>query len=65
MSQHGRAAAQPMPVTFWGMTIGLASLVGLPPLAGFWSKDEILHVAVDGCRLAATRSSTGPGWPPW
>jgi NADH-quinone oxidoreductase subunit L len=37
-----------MPVTFWCMTIGLACLVGLPPLAGFWSKDEILHVAVAG-----------------
>ena len=37
-----------MPVTFWSMTIGLGALVGLPPLAGFWSKDEILHVAVEG-----------------
>jgi NADH-quinone oxidoreductase subunit L len=37
-----------MPVTFWCMTIGLGALVGLPPLAGFWSKDEILHIAVDG-----------------
>jgi NADH-quinone oxidoreductase subunit L len=37
-----------MPVTFWCMTIGLGALVGLPPLAGFWSKDEILHVAVSG-----------------
>ncbi len=37
-----------MPVTFWCTTIGLASLVGLPPLAGFFSKEEILHVAVAG-----------------
>ena len=37
-----------MPVTFWCTTIGLGALVGLPPLAGFWSKDEILHVAVEG-----------------
>jgi NADH-quinone oxidoreductase subunit L len=32
-----------MPVTFWSMTVGLGALVGLPPLAGFWSKDAILH----------------------
>jgi len=37
-----------MPVTFWCTTVGLGALVGLPPLAGFWSKDEILHVAVEG-----------------
>jgi NADH-quinone oxidoreductase subunit L len=34
-----------MPVTFWTMTIGLGALVGLPPLAGFWSKDAILAAA--------------------
>jgi NADH-quinone oxidoreductase subunit L len=34
-----------MPVTFWTMTIGLGALVGLPPLAGFWSKDAILYAA--------------------
>ena len=34
-----------MPVTFWCTTIGLGALVGVPPLAGFWSKEEILHVA--------------------
>ena len=32
-----------MPVTFWTMTLGLAALVGIPPLAGFWSKDAILY----------------------
>lgn len=34
-----------MPVTFWSMTIGLGALVGLPPLAGFWSKDAVLAAA--------------------
>jgi NADH-quinone oxidoreductase subunit L len=43
---------RPMPVTFWSMTVGLAALVGVPPLAGFWSKDAILHAA-----------SGGAGWP--
>jgi NADH-quinone oxidoreductase subunit L len=31
-----------MPQTFWTFTIATAALIGLFPLAGFWSKDEIL-----------------------
>ena len=31
-----------MPKTFWTFIIGSAALAGIPPLAGFWSKDEIL-----------------------
>ncbi|MCC6499470.1 MAG: NADH-quinone oxidoreductase subunit L [Anaerolineales bacterium] len=31
-----------MPVTFWVYIIGMVALSGLPPFAGFWSKDEIL-----------------------
>ena len=31
-----------MPKTFWTFMIGTAALVAVPPLAGFWSKDEIL-----------------------
>lgn len=31
-----------MPVTFWTWAIGSAALAGIYPLAGFWSKDEIL-----------------------
>ncbi len=34
-----------MPVTFWTMTIGLAALAGLPPLSGFFSKDQVLTAA--------------------
>ncbi len=34
-----------MPVTFATFMIGSAALVGLFPLAGFWSKDEILATA--------------------
>ena len=31
-----------MPQTFWTFVIGSAALAGIFPLAGFWSKDEIL-----------------------
>ena len=34
-----------MPVTFWTFAIGAAALAGVFPLAGFWSKDELLTVA--------------------
>jgi NADH-quinone oxidoreductase subunit L len=35
-----------MPVTFWTFTIGVAAIVGLPGLAGFFSKDAILVLAL-------------------
>ena len=31
-----------MPKTFWTFILGSAALAGIPPMAGFWSKDEIL-----------------------
>ncbi len=34
-----------MPVTFWVYVIGALALGGIWPLAGFWSKDEILAAA--------------------
>ncbi|WP_158822932.1 NADH-quinone oxidoreductase subunit L [Granulicella sp. S156] len=34
-----------IPVTFWTMTAGVVAIAGIPPLAGFFSKDEILYQA--------------------
>jgi len=31
-----------MPRTYWTMVVGSLALAGVPPFAGFWSKDEIL-----------------------
>ena len=36
-----------MPTTSWTFLLGSLALAGVPPLAGFWSKDELLVVAVD------------------
>lgn len=37
-----------MKITYWVYLIGALALAGLPPLAGFWSKDEILADASHG-----------------
>ena len=34
-----------IPITFWTMTMGVFAISGIPPLAGFFSKDEILYQA--------------------
>lgn len=34
-----------LPFTFWTMLIGTLAIMGLPPFAGFFSKDEILYLA--------------------
>jgi len=40
-----------MPITYWTMVIAGGALAALPPLAGFWSKDEILGAAWADDRL--------------
>ena len=44
MSQMGGLRKQ-MPWTFLTFVIGAVALAGIPPLAGFWSKDEIITEA--------------------
>ena len=46
-----------MPITFATMTIGLATLVGVPPSAGFFSKDSVLGLASDQASDGSAR-----GW---
>jgi NADH-quinone oxidoreductase subunit L len=35
-----------MPITAWTFLIGALANAGIAPLAGFWSKDQILHAAI-------------------
>ncbi|AMV17572.1 NADH-quinone oxidoreductase subunit L [Planctomyces sp. SH-PL14] len=37
-----------LPITHWTFLCGAAALAGIPPLAGFWSKDEILAALFSG-----------------
>ncbi len=37
-----------LPVTFWTFVVASLALVGIPPFAGFWSKDEILWYTFAG-----------------
>ncbi len=57
MSRMGGLRGE-MPVTFAATAVGLGALAGLPPLAGFWSKETVLLAA------AAARDGHGPV-PPW
>ena len=41
MNKMGRLWRK-IPITHWTMLIGAIAIAGIPPLAGFWSKDEIL-----------------------
>ncbi|HVT57464.1 MAG TPA: NADH-quinone oxidoreductase subunit L [Thermoanaerobaculia bacterium] len=46
-----------LPITYWTFLIGALAIAGIPPLAGFFSKDEI---------LAAAAASSVPGhWALW
>ena len=46
-----------IPVTFWTFAIATAAIAGIPPLAGFFSKDEILWFA-----FASTRGGSPLLW---
>jgi NADH-quinone oxidoreductase subunit L len=37
-----------LPITYWTFLIGAIAIAGVPPLAGFFSKDEILWKTFDG-----------------
>jgi NADH-quinone oxidoreductase subunit L len=50
-----------LPVTFWSTVVGLGALAGLPPLAGFWSKENVLVAAAH----ATDGSEPTPVWVAW
>jgi NADH-quinone oxidoreductase subunit L len=57
MLRHYGGLRTGMPITFWSMTIGLAALVGVPPVSGWFSKDSVIeaaqHAAAHGGEIAS------------
>jgi NADH-quinone oxidoreductase subunit L len=51
-----------MPVTFATMTLGLAALAGIPPLAGFFSKEAVLGAAEE---TAVHHEGPAYAWSGW
>ncbi|WP_067495753.1 NADH-quinone oxidoreductase subunit L [Actinoplanes sp. TFC3] len=60
MSRMGGLRTQ-MPVTFWLFVVGLGALAGVPPLAGFWSKENVLVAAAH----ATEGDGPAPVWVAW
>ena len=51
-----------MPVTFLAMTAGLAALAGIPPFAGFFSKEAVLGAAEETALHGEGPAAAWAGW---
>ncbi|QIG45625.1 NADH-quinone oxidoreductase subunit L [Nocardioides anomalus] len=45
--RHYGALRKAMPITFITFALGYLAIIGIPPFAGFWSKDKIIEVALE------------------
>ena len=59
--RHYGALRKAMMVTWAVFGIGYLSIIGVPPFAGFWSKDEIIHVAWAEHPVAGFAALVGAG----
>lgn len=57
-----RGLKQQAPDAFWAMTIGLLALAAVPPFAGFFSKEAVLHAAEQGALHPADGMPAAAGW---
>ena len=53
-----------MPITAGTFIVGWLAIAGVPPFAGFWSKDEILLFAFDKSPSCGRSASSRPCSPP-
>ena len=59
--RHYGALAKVLPVTFWTFAMGYLAIIGVPPLAGFFSKDHIIEAAFSTSVVAGTAALLGAG----
>jgi len=59
--RHYGALRTMMKVTYVTFGLGFLAIIGIPPFAGFWSKDEIIHVAFAQNTLVGLATLLGAG----
>ena len=62
--RHYGALARAIPVTFATFAVGYLAILGVPPFAGFWSKDKVIEAAFGQNPVAGiARRSSAPASP--
>ena len=59
--RHYGALAKAMPYTFWTFAMGYLAIIGVPPLAGYFSKDHIIEAAFGRSPLIGGLALLGAG----
>jgi NADH-quinone oxidoreductase subunit L len=60
MRRYG-ALQKALPVTFLTFTLGYLAIIGIPPFAGFWSKDKIIEAAFGDNLIVGLAALVGAG----
>ena len=59
--RHYGALQKALPVTFLTFTFGYLAIIGIPPFAGFWSKDKIIEAAFGDNLIVGLATLVGAG----
>ena len=59
--RHYGALSKAMPYTFWTFAMGYLAIIGVPPLAGYFSKDHIIEAAFGRSLLVGGLALFGAG----
>ena len=59
--RHYGGLAKVLPYTFWTFAMGYLAIIGIPPLAGYFSKDHIIEAAFEHSPLVGTCALLGAG----
>ena len=59
--RHYGALSKLLPITFWTFAMGYLAIIGVPPLAGYFSKDHIIEAAFHHSVAAGSAALIGAG----